>query len=81
MTTGTLVRTDSYTFAVYWDPLGANTDLNMGGRIGRWVRLNERSIDKLKTGMDAIRLLTEQFPTLTLVEARHSNGLLARYQK
>ena len=31
--------------------------------------------------MDAIKLLTEQFPTLTLVEARHSNGLLARYQK
>jgi hypothetical protein len=53
----------------------------MGGRLGRWVNQNEKAIDKLKVGMDAIKLLTEQFPALTLVEARHSNGLLARYQK
>ena len=81
MTTGTLIRTASYTFLLYWEPAGANYDLNMGGRLGRWLSQNEKAIDKLKVGMDAIKLLTEQFPTLTLVEARHSNGLLARYQK
>jgi hypothetical protein len=81
MNTGTMLRTASYTFLIYWEPAGATTDLNMGGRLGRWVRQNEKAIDKLKCGMDAIRLLTEQFPALTLVEARHSNGLLARYQK
>jgi hypothetical protein len=81
MNTGTLLRTASYTFLIYWEPAGATTDLNMGGRLGRWVRQNEKAIDKLKVGMDAIKLLTEQFPALTLVEAKHSNGLLARYQK
>lgn len=81
MLTGTMLRTSSYTFALYWEPLGATTDLNMGGRLGRWVNQNEKSIDKLKSGMDAIRLLAEQFPALVLVEARHTNGLLARYQQ
>jgi hypothetical protein len=81
MMTGTLLRTSSYTFLLYWEPAGATTDLNMGGRLGRWISQNEKSIDKLKVGMDAIKLLTEQFPALTLVEARHSNGLLARYQR
>jgi hypothetical protein len=81
MLTGTLLRTSSYTFLFYWEPMGKNTDINMGGKLGRWVIQNEKAIDKLKCGMDAIRLLTEQFPNLTLVEARHSNGLLARYQK
>jgi hypothetical protein len=81
MMTGTLLRTSSYTFLIYWEPAGATTDLNMGGRLGRWLSQNEKSIDKLKVGMDAIKLLTEQFPALTLVEARHSNGLLARYQR
>ena len=81
MLTGTILRTTSYTFSIYWEPLGSSTDLNMGGRLGRWVGQNERAIDKLKSGMDAIRLLNEQFPALALVEARHSNGLLARYQK
>jgi hypothetical protein len=81
MITGTMLRTASYTFLLYWEPMGANSDLNMGGRVGRWLGQNEKSIDKLKCGMDAIKLLAEQFPSLTLVEARHSNGLLARYQK
>jgi hypothetical protein len=81
MNTGTIIRTASYIFSLYWEPAGANTDLNMGGRLGRWVRQNETAIDKLKSGVDAIKLLTEQFPTLTLVEVRHSNGLLARWQK
>jgi hypothetical protein len=81
MTTGTLLRTASYTFLLYWEPAGPTTDLNFGGRLGRWISQNEKAIDKLKCGMDAIKLLTEQFPALTLVEARHSNGLLARYQK
>jgi len=81
MITGTLLRTASYTFLLYWEPDGPASDLNMGGRLGRWISQNEKAIDKLKVGMDAIKLLTEQFPGLTLVEARHSNGLLARYQK
>ena len=81
MNTGTMLRTSSYTFLIYWEPAGSTTDLNMGGRLGRWVSQNEKAIDKLKVGMDAIKLLTEQFPTLTLVESRHSNGLLARWQK
>jgi hypothetical protein len=81
MITGTLLRTASYTFLIYWEPAGASTDLNMGGRISRWLSLNEKAIDKLKCGMDAIRQLTDQFPALTLVEARHSNGLLARWEQ
>jgi hypothetical protein len=81
MTTGTLLRTASYTFLLYWEPSGPTSDLNFGGRLGRWIGQNEKAIDKLKCGMDAIKLLTEQFPALTLVEARHSNGLLARYQR
>jgi hypothetical protein len=81
MMTGTLLRTASYTFLLYWEPSGPASDLNMGGRLGRWLSQNEKAIDKLKVGMDAIKLLTEQFPTLTLVESRHSNGLLARWQK
>ena len=81
MITGTLLRTSSYTFLLYWEPAGPTSDLNMGGRLGRWVVQNEKAIDKLKCGMDAIKLLAEQFPNLTLIESRHSNGLLARYQK
>lgn len=81
MHTGTMLRTGSYTFLLYWEPLGSTTDLNMGGRLGRWLSQNERSIDKLKSGMDAIKLITEQFPDLSLVEARHSNGLLARWSR
>jgi hypothetical protein len=81
MLTGTMLRTSSYTFLIYWKPLGSNTDLNMGGRLGRWVNQNERSIDKQRIAMDAIKLLVEQFPSLSLVEARHSNGLIARWEE
>jgi len=81
MLTGTMLRTNSYTFLLYWEPAGASTDLNMGGRLGKWLSQNERAIDKHKVGMDAIKLLVEQFPTLTLIEARHSNGLLARWER
>jgi hypothetical protein len=52
----------------------------MGGRLGRWVSQNERAMEKQKC-MEAIKLLVEQFPTLSLVEARHTNGLLARWQR
>jgi hypothetical protein len=79
--TGTMLRTASYTFLLYWEPQGPNTDLNMGGRLGKWISLNERAIDKQKVPMDAIRLVCEQFPTLSLVECRHSNGLLGRYEQ
>jgi hypothetical protein len=79
--TGTMLRTASYTFLLYWEPQGPNTDLNMGGRLGKWLSLNERAIDKNKSPMDAIRLVCEQFPTLSLVECRHSNGLLGRFER
>jgi hypothetical protein len=80
MLLGTEVRTDTYRFLLYWEPLGPNADLNLGGRLGKWVRANERAVDKL-TPAAAIKQLTEQFPSLSLVEARHSNGLLGRYTK
>ena len=80
MITGTMLRTASHTFLLYWEPSGAATDLNMGGRLGRWISQNERAIDKQKAPMDAIRLVVEQFPNLSLVECRHSNGLLGRFE-
>lgn len=79
--TGTLIRTAHFTLLIYWEPMGANTDLNMGGRLGKWIRLNEKTLDKLKSGLDVIKLLLDEFPMLSLVEARHSNELLARWSK
>lgn len=80
MLTGTMLRTTSYTFNMYWEPAGSTTDLNLGGRLGKWVSQSERAIDKQRP-MDAIKLASEQFPQLVLIEARHSNGLLARWAK
>jgi len=80
MLLGTELKTDTYKFLLYWEPLGPNADLNLSGRLGKWLRLNERSVAKLTPAV-AINQLIEQFPNLSLVEARHSNGLLGRYQK
>ena len=80
MLLGTELKTDTYKFLLYWEPLGQNADLNLSGRLGKWLRLNERAVAKLTPAV-AINQLTEQFPNLSLVEARHSNGLLGRYEK
>jgi len=67
---GDRVKTLSYTFEFWWPSQGDNYDMKYGGRVGAWIAQNTKVLDK-KRAVEVVKLVKEQFPELTQVDAMH----------
>jgi hypothetical protein len=73
-------KTTNHKFYYWWPTEGDRRDFACYGRVGKWVGENSRVLDK-KPIVDCVRLLSEQFPELSLIEARDFAGRAARWAK
>jgi hypothetical protein len=80
MLAGSESKTMNHRFSCYWPTEGDRRDFAAAGRVGTWIGANSKVLDK-KPVTDCVRLVAEQFPDLTLVEARDHHGRLARWSK
>lgn len=80
MLAGDRVKTVNWTIDYWWQSESATRDLQLGNPVATWINQNGRVLDK-KRGMEVIKLLTEQFPYLLEVEARHFQLQNARWRK
>lgn len=80
MFAGDRVKSTSYVIDYWWESEGPARDRNLGNPVATWVGQNSRVLDK-KPATEVIKLLTEQFPYLHAVEARHSQLQSARWTK
>lgn len=69
MKSGDSTKTTSYRID-YWWPTQGNHDMKLGGQVGTWIAQNSKALDK-KRAHEVAKLLHEQFPFLTNIEARH----------
>jgi hypothetical protein len=80
MMAGDRVKTVNWTIDYWWQSDSAPRDLQLGNPVATWINQNGRVLDK-KRGPEVIKLLTEQFPYLLEVEARHFQLQHARWRK
>jgi hypothetical protein len=80
MEAGTHVKTTQHQIAAYWPTLGGSRDFAMAGKIGTWVSSNEKVLNK-KSQCELVKLLSDQFPELTLLETKDFAGRAARWAK
>lgn len=79
MLTGDTSKTASYKID-YWWPSAGPRDMQLGGAVGTWIGRNAKVLDKQRSS-EVVKLISEQFPHLELVEARHSQLQHARWQR
>lgn len=80
MLAGGETKTMNHRLSCYWPTEGERRDFAMYGRVGTWVSQNAKVLDK-RAVSECVRLVAEQFPELTLVDARDHQGRLARWAK
>jgi len=80
MLAGGETKTMNHRLSCYWPTEGERRDFAMYGRVGTWVSQNAKVLDK-RAVTECVRLVAEQFPELTLVDARDHQGRLARWAK
>jgi hypothetical protein len=54
--------------------------MQIGGRVGTWIGQNAKVLDK-KRATEVVKLLAEQFPDISIFEARHVQLQHARLAK
>jgi hypothetical protein len=79
MLIGDRTKTVNYTIDYWWEPSGTQ-DTKLGNAVGSWIGQNARVLDK-KRADETIKLITEQFPYLRQVEARHAQLHCARWAR
>lgn len=77
---GCHVRTSVHRIDCYWETLGDARDFKYFSDIGLWVGKNERVLDK-KRETEVVKMLADQFPSLTAITSRDDHGRLARWKK
>ena len=80
MEAGTHIKTTQHQIAAYWPTQGHARDFSTAGRIGTWVSSNEKVLNK-KNQCELVKLLSDQFPELTLLETKDFAGRAARWAK
>lgn len=70
MHTGDKVKTMNYAIVFWWPTEGENRDMKLGGSVGAWIAQNQKVLDK-RRAPEVVKLLHEQFPYLTSIEAQH----------
>jgi hypothetical protein len=79
MLAGSSSKTQNYTITAWWPTEGDRRDFAFFAKVGGWVGQNAKVLDK-KSCVDCVRLLSEQFPELTAIEARDYQGRMARVE-
>jgi hypothetical protein len=79
MQAGERVRTNAFVLDYWWPSEGHVRDLTIGNTVAAWIAKNGKVLDK-KRSDEALKLIREQFPELTAIEARHSQLQAARWQ-
>jgi hypothetical protein len=79
MQAGDRVRTNAFVLDYWWPSEGHVRDLTIGNTVASWINKNSKVLDK-KRSDEALKLIREQFPELTAIEARHSQLQSARWQ-
>lgn len=80
MLAGGEAKTTSHRFYFWWPTEGDRRDFAEFSKVGTWVGGNAKVLDK-KPVVDCVRLMSEQFPELTLIEAKDFAGRGARLAK
>ena len=80
MLAGDSTKTTSYKIDYWWPTEGTNRDMQIGGRVGTWIGQNSKVLDK-KRATEVVQLLAEQFPDISIFEARHVQLQHARLAK
>lgn len=70
MHTGDKVKTMNYSLVYWWPTEGEVKDMKLGGAVGAWIAQNQKVLDK-RRAPEVVKLLQEQFPYLTSIEAQH----------
>lgn len=79
MLAGDTAKTISYKIE-YWWPTEGGKDMAVAGRVGTWIGLNSKVLDK-KRATEVVKLIQEQFPNLEIIEARHAQLNHARWAR
>lgn len=79
MLAGDRTKTTNFTIDYWWEADNPTRDCQLGNPVATWVGQNARVLDK-KRAPEVIRLLTEQFPYLKEIEARHAQLQSARWR-
>jgi hypothetical protein len=80
MQSGGYVKTTNHQLSYYWAPRGDARDFAYSSAVGKWVSDNEKVLNK-KRELEVVKLLSDQFPDLLLIEAKDFSGRAARLQK
>ena len=80
MLAGDSAKTMNYKLEYYWPTAGDSQDMKIGGKVGTWIGQNAKVLDK-KRATEVAKLISEQFPELTVIDARHVQLQHARIQK
>lgn len=80
MLTGDRVKTVNYTIDYWFETENPSRDRQLGNPVASWIGQNGRALDK-KRSDEVVKLLAEQFPHLTEIEARHSQLQSAKLRR
>lgn len=75
-----ICRTTNYRFHCVWPTAGEHMDFDISSKVGTWIGKNARPLDK-STAIEAVKLISDQFPQLSQIDAVDSHGRAGRYDK
>lgn len=76
--TGYQIRTVNHVIDYYWPTFGSSRDDAVSRKVALWISKNEKVLNK-QHPTECCKLLSEQFPELTLIEIRGAHGWLGRW--